>query len=228
MNERTKNVAWITVIVGTVAMALYGWWRQKRSSIGGYADVKDIEPGILKSPSKPYPVGAATSSKKAPKKQESVAKRPAKRKCEPVEIVQDSKSNTQILACRGEPLGVASTARDAYEVIRGQSQLLQEEFVVLAMDSRNNILASTMVYRGLANGVAVNPIDVFRVPIIHGATRMIVAHNHPSGNTDPSSSDVDMTHRIRTVGDALGVALLDHLIVGKNNFTSLRDVGILR
>jgi DNA repair protein RadC len=228
MNERTKNVAWITVLAGTVAMALYGWWRQKRSSIGGYADVKDIEPMTLRSPSKPYPVGPVKGSKKAPKKQASIAKTPAKRKCEPVEIMQEHSSNTQILACHGEPLGVASSARDAYEVIRGQSQLLQEEFVVLAMDSRNNILATSMVYRGLANGVPVSPIDVFRVPIIHGATRMIVAHNHPSGSIEPSSSDVDITHRIRTVGDALGVALLDHLIVGKNNFSSLRDMGILK
>ena len=224
MNERTKNVAWITVIVGTVAMALYGWWRQKRSSIGSYADVKDVKPTTIHGPSYTYPMGAGSSVEEKPK----ARKRAVKRVCDPVEIMQESKSNTQILACHGEPLGRVQSSRDAYELLRGQSQLLQEELIVLAMDSRNNVVATSMVHRGIANGVQVSPVDVFRVPVVHGATRMIIAHNHPSGSLEPSPSDMAMTRKMKGLGDEMGIVLLDHVIVSKDGFSSLRDLGILQ
>jgi hypothetical protein len=224
MNERTKNVAWITVLAGTVAMALYGWWRQKRSSIGSYADVKDVKPMAIHGPSYTYPTGAASSMEEKPK----TRKRAVKRACDPVEIMQESKSNTQILACHGEPLGRVQSSRDAYELLRGQSQLLQEEFIVLAMDSRNNVKATAMVHRGAGNEVRVNSADVFRVPVVHGATRMIIAHNHPSGDATPSPSDVALTRKIQGLGEEMGITLLDHVIVGKGDFSSLRDLGILQ
>lgn len=222
MNERTKNVAWITVIVGTVAVALFGWWRQKRSSIGSYADVKDIEPGLLKSPGDSYPSKPVSKSSRKTRPAPKLAQG-----CEPVEIVQDAKSNTQILACRGKPLGRIQSAKDAYEFTRGQAQLLQEELVVLSMNSRNNILATSMVHRGSATGTHVSPVDVFRVPIVHGASRMLLVHNHPSGDPAPSQSDVTLTKKIRDLGDELGIALLDHVVVGSDGYASFRDLGML-
>jgi hypothetical protein len=219
MSERTEKLAWGAVLLSIIGAGIFGWWRQRRSSIGGYDDVKDIKPMVIHAPNYTYPSGPALSMEEKPK----TRKRPVKRKCDPVEIVQESKSNTQILACRGEPLGRVQSARDAYDFVRGQSQLLQEEMIVLAMNSRNDIVATSMVHRGTAKEVMVNSADVFRTPIIHGASRMILVHNHPSGDPTPSPSDVEMTRKMKGLGDEMGIALLDHIIVGKDDFASLRD-----
>jgi DNA repair protein RadC len=100
--------------------------------------------------------------------------------------------------------------------------------IVLAMNSRNDIMATSLVHRGAVNEVHVNPMDVFRTPVIYGAPRMILVHNHPSGAPAPSPSDVAMTRKMKGLGDEMGIALLDHIIVGKDDFASLRDMGILQ
>jgi hypothetical protein len=224
MRERTEKIAWGVVLLSIIGAGIFGWWRQKKASIGGYDDVKDIKPMVIHAPNYIYPTGPALSAEEKPKKRKSIAKR----RCDPVEILQESKSNTQILACHGEPLGRVQSAKDAYEFLRGQSQLLQEELVVLAMDSRNNVMATAMVHRGIANGVQVSPVDVFRVPVVHGAARMIIAHNHPSGNLEPSSSDLAMTRKMQSLGEEMGITLVDHVIVSKAGYSSLRDMGILQ
>jgi DNA repair protein RadC len=209
-------------LAGAVSIGLVGWWYSRRSSIGGYEDVEDIEPLALHSSSSSYPTASMAEETPRPKR-----KRAAKRVCEPVEIAQESTSNTQILACRGEPLGQVKTAFDAFALVKGQAQLLQEEMVVLAMNSHNDVVATAMVHRGVANEVRVGVADVFRVPVIHGATRMILVHNHPSGNPTPSPSDVAMTKKFLSLGDEMGIQLLDHVIVGVNDFASLRDLGMM-
>lgn len=230
MSERTEKLAWGAVLLSIIGAGIFGWWRQRRSSIGSYADVKDINPMTLHGPKRTYPTGAASSAEEKPKTQ----KCSVKHTCNPVEIAQESKSNTQILACYGEPLGKGlsfgkvQSAKDAYDLLQGQSQLLQEELIVLAMDSQNNVMATAMVHRGFGNGVHVNPADVFRVPVVHGATRMIIAHNHPSGSPEPSPSDVTLTKKMKGLGDEMGIVLLDHVIVGKNGFSSFRDLGLLQ
>lgn len=224
MSERTEKLAWGAVLLSIIGLGIFGWWRQKKASIGGYDDVKDIKPMVIHAPSYTYPSGPALSMEEKPKSR----KRAVKRKCDPVEIVQESKSNTQILACRGEPIGRVQSARDAYDFVRGQSQLLQEEMIVLAMNSRNDIMATSLVHRGAVNEVHVNPMDVFRTPVIYGAPRMILVHNHPSGAPAPSPSDVAMTRKMKGLGDEMGISLLDHIIVGKDDFASLRDMGILQ
>jgi len=224
MSERTEKIAWGVVLLSIIGAGIFGWWRQKKARIGGYDDVKDIKPMVIHAPNYTYPTGSTLSMEEKPK----TRKRAVKRRCDPVEIVQESKSNTQILACRGEPLGRVQSARDAYEFVHGQSQLLQEEMIVLAMNSRNDIVATSMVHRGTMKEVNVSPVDVFRTPVVHGASRMILVHNHPSGDPAPSPSDVAMTRKMKGLGDEMGIALLDHIIVGKDDFASLRDMGILQ
>jgi DNA repair protein RadC len=116
---------------------------------------------------------------------------------------------------------------DAFTFVKGQSQLLQEEMVVLAMNSRNDVVATAMVHRGAGNEVRVNSADVFRVPVVHGATRMILVHNHPSGDPSPSPSDIALTRKFKGLGSEMGIQLLDHVVVGANDFASLRDLGLM-
>lgn len=147
--------------------------------------------------------------------------------CKAVKTLANTSANVQIMACQGggeKPR--IQCARDVYDFLRGQGQLLQEEFVVLALNARNDILAATMVSRGSANETPVSMLDTFRPNIIYGATRAILAHNHPSGNTVPSGSDVALTERAVRVGKELGVNVIDHIIVGKDDYSSLRELGM--
>lgn len=100
-----------------------------------------------------------------------------------------------------------------------------EEFWVLALDVRHRVVLDTMVARGSLTGVEVHPRDVFRVLIKVGAAAVIFCHNHPSGDPSPSAQDIDLTDRLRKVGDMCGIAVLDHVVVGATGYVSLGERG---
>jgi len=96
-----------------------------------------------------------------------------------------------------------------------------EEFWALALDVRHRVLWETCLARGSLTGVEVHPRDVFR-PLIRGAAAAVIfCHNHPSGDPSPSRQDLELTTRLRDVGELCGIAVLDHVVVGADGFTSL-------
>lgn len=99
--------------------------------------------------------------------------------------------------------------------------LMQEVFVVLSLDARNAVISETEVARGSLTYVDVHPREVFRTLIRHGAAAGVVAHNHPSGDPWPSAEDVALTHRLRAVGEIIGVPIVDHVIIGAHRFVSM-------
>lgn len=146
--------------------------------------------------------------------------------CRPVKPLASTSANTQVLACQGGGVKPQiKCSRDVYDFLKGQGNLLQEEFVALAMDHRNNVVAATVVSRGSATTVHADMLDTFRSNVIYGATRIILAHNHPSGSIEPSPSDIALTERAIRAGKELGVTILDHIIIGKDDYASLRDTG---
>lgn len=109
----------------------------------------------------------------------------------------------------------------------------QEEFHVLLLDSRNRLAHGAMVGRGTLDRANVHPREVFRMAIRHSAARVVVAHNHPSGDPLPSEADIAMTHILARAGETVGVELIDHVIVGSApevplRFFSLREAGHVR
>ncbi|BAW95722.1 DNA repair protein RadC [[Synechococcus] sp. NIES-970] len=98
----------------------------------------------------------------------------------------------------------------------------QERFAVLCLDVKNKLIATRIVTIGLATETLAHPREIFREVIKHGATRLIIAHNHPSGNVDPSQEDRDLTGRLLQSAQILGIPLLDHIILGRDNFSSMR------
>lgn len=105
----------------------------------------------------------------------------------------------------------------------------QECFVVLALDAVNAPIGRPrIVAMGTVNGVEVHPRDIFRVAIARNAVSIIVAHNHPSGDTEPSLDDRALTRKISEAGKLLGIPLLDHIIVTPSGkYTSLATIGII-
>lgn len=101
------------------------------------------------------------------------------------------------------------------------SGLQVEEFWVIALDVRHRVIFDECCARGSLTGVEVHPRDVFRPLIRVGAAAVIFCHNHPSGDPTPSRQDIDLTMRLREVGEMCGIAVLDHVVVAATGYESL-------
>lgn len=124
---------------------------------------------------------------------------------------------------RGQPLGQAS---DVWTHLRARlAHNPVEEFWALGLDVRNRIQTELCLARGSLTGVEVHPRDVFRPLIRAAAAAAIFCHNHPSGDPSPSRQDVELTERLRQVGDLCGITVLDHVVVGAEGFVSLAERG---
>lgn len=99
----------------------------------------------------------------------------------------------------------------------------QERFAVLMLDVKHRLLGRRIITIGTATETLAHPRDIFREVIKQGATRLIVAHNHPSGNTEPSPEDIHLTRQLLSGAQLLDIPLLDHLILGNGDFRSLRQ-----
>jgi DNA repair protein RadC len=98
-----------------------------------------------------------------------------------------------------------------------------EEFWSIALDVRHRVLADEMCARGSLTGVEIHPRDIFRRLIRIGAAAVVFCHNHPSGDPSPSRADIELTSRLREVGELTGIAVLDHVVVGDMGYVSLAE-----
>jgi DNA repair protein RadC len=116
---------------------------------------------------------------------------------------------------------------DVAVIFQGRLQNLeQEHFDVMLLNTRNQVLKTYTLYIGSLNASHIRVAEVFKEAIRENAAAIIVAHNHPSGNPSPSPEDVNVTKQIREAGKMLGIDLMDHLVIGRSNFVSLRDRGL--
>lgn len=108
-----------------------------------------------------------------------------------------------------------SDANSVCHIMRGLKDAAEENFYALHLDTRHNIIEIDHVSKGSVNGVEAHPREVFKSAILNNAAAIIIVHNHPSGDPTPSSMDLQLTKRIKEVGDLVGIQVLDHVIVGK-------------
>jgi DNA repair protein RadC len=99
----------------------------------------------------------------------------------------------------------------------------QEIVMAIDLDGNNQIAHVRTVTVGLANQSQIHPREIFRGAIANGAVSVLIAHNHPSGNLEPSEADLIATRRLVEVGKTVGIPVLDHLILSANGFASLRE-----
>lgn len=100
-----------------------------------------------------------------------------------------------------------------------------EQFWAIALDVRHRVLFDTMLAQGSLTGVEIHPRDVFRPLIKAGAAAVIFCHNHPSGDPAPSRADIELTARLREVGELCAIAVIDHVVVGFDGYASLSERG---
>ena len=103
----------------------------------------------------------------------------------------------------------------------------QEVVLVVILDTKNKINAIHRVFTGSLNTSVAHPREIFRSALLNNGARILVYHNHPSGNTEPSEADLIFTKRMEESGSILGIDLLDHIIVSGKEWLSLREYGLL-
>jgi DNA repair protein RadC len=103
----------------------------------------------------------------------------------------------------------------------------QEHFWVIGLNSGNKILFIELVSLGATNRVEIAPAEVFRMAIYKSAIKMILVHNHPSGNVKISEADRDLTDRMIKSGNMLAIEVLDHLVITEKGYTSFVDIGVM-
>jgi DNA repair protein RadC len=99
----------------------------------------------------------------------------------------------------------------------------EERFGLLALNARNELLAERILSQGTATATLVSPREFYREALKYGAVRTVAFHNHPSGDPTPSPEDCRLTRRLRDAGEALGVPLVDHVILAADRFYSFRE-----
>ena len=105
--------------------------------------------------------------------------------------------------------------------------LPREEFVAFLLDTRHRVIETKTISIGHLNASLVHPRELFREGVRRSAAAMILAHNHPSGDPEPSADDVRLTRRLQEAGKLLGITVLDHVIIGDNRYVSMRERGFM-
>lgn len=124
------------------------------------------------------------------------------------------------------PAITIQSPRDIYKCVTSETDLIdldREAIYSLFLDARNKILGIEMAALGTLNSSLVHPREIFKGAILIGAAGLIIAHNHPSGDVEPSFEDIELTQRLSRTGDIIGIDLLDHVIVGREKFYSMKE-----
>ncbi len=104
---------------------------------------------------------------------------------------------------------------------------MKENFYILSLTTRNNLIGVDKVSTGTLSASLAHPREVFLPAIKNSASTVIIVHNHPSGDTQPSEDDLEITKRLVEAGKILGIDVVDHIIVAKDNYFSFKDKGLI-
>lgn len=123
---------------------------------------------------------------------------------------------------------VIRSPEDGYWLIKHfLGELGREAFIVISLDTKNQPVSINICHVGSLNASIVHPREVMKSAILSNAASIMVGHNHPSGNSSPSKEDIEVTKRLVEAGKIVGIDLLDHIIVGDDNFVSLKEKGYI-
>lgn len=121
-----------------------------------------------------------------------------------------------------------TSPKDVTNLLMGEmDDLNQEVLKVILLNTKNIVIGTRDVFKGSLNTSIVHPREIFKQAINKNSASIIICHNHPSGDPTPSQEDINITLRIKECGNIIGIQLLDHIIIGKNKFISLKEKGLI-
>ncbi len=119
---------------------------------------------------------------------------------------------------------IIKSAKDVYEYCKPKiGDKLKEYFMILLLDTKNKIIKDETISIGTLNSSIIHPREVFKTAIKESANSIILVHNHPSGDPEPSQEDEEITKELTKAGELIGIKVLDHVIIGKDEWYSFKD-----
>lgn len=117
-----------------------------------------------------------------------------------------------------------TSAYDVYYMLSPDlTHLDQEHFIVLYLNVKSELIKEETIYIGTLNQMVIHPRDILKKAIQYSAAAMVFVHNHPSGDTEPSKADIQTTNQLMRAADIMGIDIIDHLILGKSEFYSIKQ-----
>lgn len=123
--------------------------------------------------------------------------------------------------------GDAGSSAHVYQLFRDLQNETKEKLITINLDAENRIVCFEVVAIGSLKAIHARPMEVFRTSIMVNAASAIVVHNHPSGDPEPSQSDIQFTQRLANISGDMGLKFLDHVIIGTEQYYSFADSGLL-
>lgn len=141
------------------------------------------------------------------------------------------KASFELARRKDEHDGERLSVKSHQDVIKAVRQRLKdkkkEHFLILCLDTRNNLIKISSISTGTLDTNLVHPREVFKEAIQSLASSIILVHNHPSGNPEPSEADIEITKRIQETGKIVGIDVLDHIIIADNKSFSFKEKGLV-
>ncbi len=136
---------------------------------------------------------------------------------------------SRIYASRAEPKATIESSKDVHELIYPELRFTKKEnFFCLYLDTRNSLIKKELVSVGNLNTSVIHPREIFRSAIRESANSVIMAHNHPSGNPEPSRDDIEITKLMISAGKLMGIHVLDHVVIGEAGYVSMADRNLVK
>ncbi len=130
----------------------------------------------------------------------------------------------RINSCKFQGEIILNSSSDVASLLMSELRhLKQEHLYVIMMDVKNKMIAKELISKGGLASSVVHPREVFKKAIKKSCASIIVVHNHPSGNPTPSRNDIEVSKRLSSAGDILGIEVLDHIIIGDGRYISLKE-----
>ena len=127
---------------------------------------------------------------------------------------------------RYEPLTLSKPSA-VYEFLKDISRFDRETLYSIMLDASNHVVGCEEVSRGSLNTTRTHPREIYKSAILANALGIILGHNHPSGNPEPSPDDIEFTRAVSRAGEIIGIELYDHVIITDSGYTSLKERGLL-
>lgn len=141
-----------------------------------------------------------------------------------LQVVKIALVKERPLLYHGEKLTTPAQVPEAFRALVGDID--REYFVAFLLDGKNRIVSCNIVSVGSLNQAIVHPRETFKAAVLANAAAIIVSHNHPTGDPTPSREDIELTRRLKNVGEVIGIPVIDHIIVGDGSYHSFVESGL--
>ncbi|MCE5313072.1 MAG: DNA repair protein RadC [Nitrospiraceae bacterium] len=134
----------------------------------------------------------------------------------------------RVMNCTNQTAPVFSSGEDVFRFFNPKFKgLMKEIFICCLLDAKNRLIKEYRVSEGTLTNSLIHPREAFREAVREAAKSVIFVHNHPSGDPTPSSEDIEVTKRLKSAGELVGINVLDHVVIGDSRFVSLQQMAML-